>query len=1460
MNMQSFHIFKRKRFIVIIFLLIGYNARTQAPGGISSGLRTWYKADAFAIGTAGGSDQAVWPDQYTGDGIAQDAKQYGEFIYPTLFPYGFTNRIPQYRQATPAYNYHPYIDFTKRYASYLAYQARSASGNFTLNYSSGGGSLFVAGTNNSTADFQTLAGLGYHYNTGTSVRDYGNTYPYMYTYFNSLYAFTYPLQYDLTKWAVVPKIPYINSETWSNYGTTSNAIESRQDGDVAAVNGTFASDYSPTGSSLTIGNDNQWLNGGRWWNGGIPEVILYNRKLTATEYDKVETYLATKYGTTLSHNYINSAGSVVYNTGCDLYKNEIAGISRDDNSVLNQKQAHSAYKSPVVSLSVGNIAEYDNANNSSVIATDQTSIYWGSNMIGAATRRDTKPVPAGYSGTTCITAINAVWTLKKWRVQEQPGKDIGSVKIYVEKKEVKALDANCVDWYIVVGSDANFTTVQYYPLADAGATAGSATDLVADINFCNGSPIATSACGGLTTQYFAIVGKEATCSPGGVTGFTAWVRAEPGNVFNDTGAAFTAAYGDYAMRMKNFSGLGDAVALWYDGATNFAVTTPATYTATFGAPTAASNFNPIIDFTQATYSGFEFHQVLTQNFNSPASGAFVNYRRTHGPTTAFASTSHPAAPSTTPSQVWGAGYYASNPGFGVYGTAAGANTAIFHYGGSGTITGTQTLVGNRNYQSSWYSESLGGSAPAYNTTNYSGGSYEYPFMIEKTGINGSLGSAKDINTSANYEYLGVNYGPTVDPTIIRDKNLMLRNSYRAVPAVESHLEYPASHLFNTGYYLHDAIYFEKALTSAEQDRVETYLGIRNGETILNAQYLATDGSVIWDSTTYTDAVPDTTGYTRYNTSITGIGRDDAECMEQKVSRNTVDTLITLALNQIPADNDNTSNTGEFLKDREYIIWGSNGADPSRNITTDLNTGFCLTNRCAREYRVQISGPAGTTIGSNETQIRWQNPDAFYDGVTAISKVYLLIDDDGDGDFSNATRAVEATSYSNKTFIFDKVKLDPEGNGKACYTLAWSVGSPLKAVLFNGTIAGGGNCTSCTGNNVLTLICTDGTGWTYYKNNYTGASSTENIVVAINWNPSNQAVNPNAVQKANAIVRLDVHNAAAARQKTNLNVTIGTSIYDSASVIGVRLLNVSNTGALTSPVNVKMYYDKQEQTNDSTWVNTPTVAGSNANESNIIYNPGVQWFKFEGDIPATLAANTASGLPAGTPGLSGTAITLTPSVDGVESGIRYVQFNDITEFSTIGFQQSIIRTNVIQVVPVTLVDFSAALRGNTVNLNWITTDEQNLSRFEAERSADGITFKKLDFVNARNTPGVNYYTLPDDVSGLSGNIFYRLKIIDRDGKYGYSAIRRVSLYNMFKGIQITPNPFVDKFQVQLTAAFNEKIIINLYDAKGAVIFKSTRNVLKGQNSFEVRLPQLAAGVYICEFVHEDGLYERVKLTR
>jgi hypothetical protein len=52
---------------------------------------------------------------------------------------------------------------------------------------------------------------------------------------------------------------------------------------------------------------------------------------------------------------------------------------------------------------------------------------------------------------------------------------------------------------------------------------------------------------------------------------------------------------------------------------------------------------------------------------------------------------------------------------------------------------------------------------------------------------------------------------------------MLRNSYRAVPAVESHLEYPASHLFNTGYYLHDAIYYEKVLTSAEQDRVETYL-------------------------------------------------------------------------------------------------------------------------------------------------------------------------------------------------------------------------------------------------------------------------------------------------------------------------------------------------------------------------------------------------------------------------------------------------------------------------------------------------------------------------------------------------------------------------------------------------------------------------------------------------------------
>lgn len=80
--------------------------------------------------------------------------------------------------------------------------------------------------------------------------------------------------------------------------------------------------------------------------GGIGEVLMYSRKLSDLERQKVQSYLAVKYGITINQtvatNYVSSDGATIWDaTANATYKADIFGIGQDDSSNLNQKVSKS---------------------------------------------------------------------------------------------------------------------------------------------------------------------------------------------------------------------------------------------------------------------------------------------------------------------------------------------------------------------------------------------------------------------------------------------------------------------------------------------------------------------------------------------------------------------------------------------------------------------------------------------------------------------------------------------------------------------------------------------------------------------------------------------------------------------------------------------------------------------------------------------------------------------------------------------------------------------------------------------------------------------------------------------------------------------------------------------------------------------------------------------------------------
>ena len=96
------------------------------------------------------------------------------------------------------------------------------------------------------------------------------------------------------------------------------------------------------------------------------------------------------------------------------------------------------------------------------------------------------------------------------------------------------------------------------------------------------------------------------------------------------------------------------------------------------------------------------------------------------------------------------------------------------------------------------------------------------------------------------------------------------------------------------------------------------------------------------------------------------------------------------------------------------------------------------------------------------------------------------------------------------------------------------------------------------------------------------------------------------------------------------------------------------------------------------------------------------------------------------------------------------------------------------LPVSLLDFTGVLQNKSVLLKWKIATQKNLTRFVIERSADGNRFLPINSIMAT---GVSTYTRNYsimDEQPLQGINFYRLKLVDADGKFTYSNIVAVKI--------------------------------------------------------------------------------------
>jgi len=175
------------------------------------------------------------------------------------------------------------------------------------------------------------------------------------------------------------------------------------------------------------------------------------------------------------------------------------------------------------------------------------------------------------------------------------------------------------------------------------------------------------------------------------------------------------------------------------------------------------------------------------------------------------------------------------------------------------------------------------------------------------------------------------------------------------------------------------------------------------------------------------------------------------------------------------------------------------------------------------------------------------------------------------------------------------------------------------------------------------------------------------------------------------------------------------------------------------------------------------------------------------------------------------------------------------------------------LPVELLSFTAESATEGVELKWNTATETNNYGFEVERklsslvSARDDNWSKIGFVEGNGTTNApKSYSFTD--KSANGKTSYRLKQIDRDGKFEYSKMVEVTV-SAPKGFALEqnyPNPFNPTTAIGYQLSASGFTSLKVYDAIGREVSTLVNEVKEaGYYSVQFDGARLSSGIYFAK---------------
>ena len=144
--------------------------------------------------------------------------------------------------------------------------------------------------------------------------------------------------------------------------------------------------------------------------------------------------------------------------------------------------------------------------------------------------------------------------------------------------------------------------------------------------------------------------------------------------------------------------------------------------------------------------------------------------------------------------------------------------------------------------------------------------------------------------------------------------------------------------------------------------------------------------------------------------------------------------------------------------------------------------------------------------------------------------------------------------------------------------------------------------------------------------------------------------------------------------------------------------------------------------------------------------------------------------------------------------------------------------------------------NNIVLRWQTSGEENIDRFTVEHSLDSIHFTPLHELVARGSDEDITYQDGDNYPSAGVN-YYRLKVVNKDGRFFYSSVISIDMGNNTLPV-LKPSVLNQGSTLRLSTYYGQPMIIDFFNSGGMRV----SSYMVNSTSFDINTSNWGRGLY------------------